>query len=332
MPTHTPTKTTRRDLYAEVTDKLIAAIEADPADPKMPWRRSNAPLWRPLNAVTQKPYRGINVLMLWGAAETQCTAESQPLDTNLWATYNQWLEIGAQVKKGEKASQIIKYGEYEVVPDGSDADDDGKRLYLKSYSVFNARQVEGFIIPDAPEALPPLQRIALAEAFVANTKALIVEGGERAFYQPSNDTIHMPDDTLFTGTADDGSDRAQSYAAVKLHETIHWTSIETRCDRQLGKRFGDGAYAAEELVAEIGAAFLCADLGITQDVRADHAQYLAHWLRLLKGDSKAIFTVAAAAERAVEFLKGLQPAAPAPDRPTTPDAPPDPSPTPEGPA
>jgi len=301
--------TPRRDLYAEVTQKLVAAIEANPGDVKMPWRRtSGQALWRPTNALTGKHYRGINVVMLWGAAETQVTAEGRPLDSNQWATYAQWQEIGAQVRKGEKSSLIVKYGEYEVATEPSDsgkADDDGRRLYLKAYNVFNAAQVDNFALPEAPPPLGPLERIQAAETFVANTGATIVEGGERACYVPSRDEIHMPDEALFTGT--ETMSRAESYAAVKLHEALHWTSHASRLNRELGKRFGDHQYAAEELIAEIGSALICAELGVSQDVRADHAQYLAHWLQIMKADAKAIFTAAAAAERAADFLKGLQP-------------------------
>jgi hypothetical protein len=193
---------------------------------------------------------------------------------------------------------------------------DGKRLYLRGYNVFNANQVDGYTPAAAPEPLPPVERIAIAEAYFAATGATFVYGGERAFYRPATDTIQMPDDTLWTGTAT--MTAAESHAAVKAHELVHWSGHPSRCDRQLANRFGDKAYCAEELVAEIGSCLLAAKLGITADVRPDHAQYLALYLELMKADSKAIFTAAAAAQRAIEFLDGLQPSAPAPDRP--PDA------------
>ena len=292
-----------RDLYAEITQKLVAQIEADPGKPKMPWRRSDAPLWLPVNALTQRPYRGINVVALWAAAEHAA------FGSNVWATYKQWQELGAQVRKGETSSLIVKYGEYEVEPDAEAENDDGKRLYLRAYNVFNARQVDGYALPEAPPDLGPVARIAHVEAFVANTGARIEVGGDRAFYRPSTDTIHMPDEGLFTGT--DSMDRHQAFLAVECHELTHWTSHPSRLDRQLGKRFADKQYAAEELVAEIASAMLCASLGITQDVRPDHAQYLAHWVAIMKSDSKAVFTAAAAAARAVDYLESLQPPEPA---------------------
>jgi antirestriction protein ArdC len=162
----------------------------------------------------------------------------------------------------------------------------------------------GYTPPPSPEPLGPIERILEADHFFANTRAKIVHGGEEAFYRPSTDTIHMPDERLFTGT--DTMTRSEAYFAVLGHEHIHWAGHSSRLDRNLTKRFGKADRAAEELVAEIGAAFLCAELGITQTVRPDHAQYLASWLQLLKHDPKAIFTAAARASEAVNYLKGLQ--------------------------
>lgn len=295
----------RRDLYAEVTLKLIAQIEREPGDPQMPWRRTGGrPLWMPSNAATEQLYRGINVLMLWATAEEKGYA--QPI----FATYKQWQELGAQVRGGEKAAMIIKYGEYEIgeerrAKDNVADDDDGRRLYIRGYSVFNVAQVDGFTLPDAPERLGPVERIERAHQFMANTKAIVQIGGERAFYSPSRDIIQMPDEGLFTGT--DSMNRAEAWHATEAHEGIHWTSHASRLNRELGKRFGDDQYIAEELIAEVGAAMVCARLEITQDVRPDHAQYLAHWLKLMKSDPKAIFTAAAAASRAVDYLVSLQP-------------------------
>jgi len=296
----------RRDLYFEVTAALLTQIERNPGEPKLPWRRiGGRPLWMPENALTKARYRGINVVTLWG------TAEERGFALPVFATYRQWQELGAQVRKGEKSALVIKYGEYEVEPKESDGADDGKRVYAKAAYVFNCAQVDGYPMPKAPEPLGPIERIERARQFIENTKAHIEIGGDRAFYRPSTDTIQMPDENLFTGT--DSLSRSESWHAVEAHETIHWTSAPHRFDRQLGKRFGDDQYAAEELVAEIGSAMLCAHLEITQDVRPDHAQYLAHWLKIMKGNSRAIFTAAAKASQAVEYLMGLQPDRPAAD-------------------
>lgn len=288
----------RRDIHAEITGQLIAAIEADPGTPRMPWRRGSAPLFMPVNALTEKPYNGINIVSLWVAAETR--GHSSPV----WATYRQWTELGAQVRKGETSSLVVFYKEYETEPAPENADHDGKRRVARASHVFNAGQVDGYAMPDAPQPLGPIERLEAVDRFVTATGARIEHGGERAYYRPSTDHIQMPDEALFCGT--DTMSRNEAYYAVLTHELTHWSGAPARLCREMGKRFGDDAYAAEELVAEIASAFLCSELGITQDTRADHAQYLAHWLKLLKTDNRAIFTAAAKASEAVAFLKAQQ--------------------------
>jgi antirestriction protein ArdC len=290
----------RRDIHAEITGKLIAAIEADPGKLTMPWRRSASPLFMPSNALTGNAYNGINIVSLWVAAE--CLGYSAPI----WATYRQWSELGCQVRKGEKSSLVVFYKEYESEPDPQNADDDGKRRVARASYVFNASQVDGYTLPEAPQPLGPVERLETVDHFIAASGAHIEHGGDRAFYRPSTDHIQMPDEGLFCGT--DTMSRGEAYYAVLTHELTHWTAAPTRLGRELGKRFGDAAYAAEELVAEIASAFLCAELGITQDTRADHAQYLAQWLKLMKDDSRAIFAAAVKASEAVAYLKKLQPA------------------------
>lgn len=288
----------RRDIYADITNKLIAAIEADPGKPSMPWRRSAGPLFMPVNALTEKAYNGINVVSLW------VSAEAQGYGTPIWATYKQWQQLDCQVRKGERSSLVVFYKEYETEPSPDDADDTGKRRVARASWVFNAAQVDGYTAPGAPEPLGAVERLASVDAFVTATGAAVQHGGERAFFRPSTDHIQMPDEALFCGT--DTMNRSESYYAALVHELTHWSGAKPRLNREFGKRFGDDAYAAEELVAEIGSAFLCAELGITQDTRADHAQYLAQWLRLMKSDSRAVFTAAAKASEAAAYLKGLQ--------------------------
>ena len=297
--TKTPLSSPRRDLHAEITNRIIAAIEADPGKPQMPWRKAGAPLWLPENALSKNTYNGINVINLWVAAE------ARGFTSPIWATYRQWAELGAQVRKGAKSELVIFYKEFQAQPDPETADDDGKRRVARASYVFNAADVDGFEAPDAPERLGPIARMAAADCFIGATGARIEHGGERAFYRPSTDTIQMPDEALFTGT--DTMTREESYYAVLLHELTHWTLPKHRCDRDLSKRFDKCEIAAEELVAEIGSALLSAETGITQDTRLDHAQYIANWLELLKRDPKAIFTAAAKASQAVAFLKSLQP-------------------------
>ena len=288
----------RLDIHAEITNKLIKAIDANPGEPVMPWRKSGKPLWLPANALTGNRYNGINIVSLWVAAETAGYAEP------LWATYRQWQQLDAQVRRGERASPVVFYKRYDTDPDPDDPEDDGKRRVARASWVFNCAQVEGYTPPPQPEPLGPIQRIFDADRFFAAVGARIVHGGQEAYYRPSTDTIHMPDENLFTGTTT--MTRSEAYFAVLAHEHIHYTGHESRLDRNLAKRFGKAEVAAEELVAEVGAAILCAELGITQDVRADHAQYLAHWLQLLKDDPKAIFAAAARAAEAVNYLHALQ--------------------------
>lgn len=297
MTIQSKNNTERRDIHAEITAKLVTAIEANPERPSLPWRRSSAPLFMPENAVTKKLYNGINVVSLWVSAEAQGFAAP------VWATYRQWAEIGAQVRKGEKSSLVIFYKQYETEPDAAREDDDGKRRVARASYVFNASQVDGFTLPDAPKPLGPVERIEAADRFVRSTGARIEHGGDRAFYRPSTDHIQMPDEDRFCGT--DTMTRSEGYYATLAHECLHWSGSEKRLARQFGKRFGDAAYAAEELVAEIGSAFLCAEFGITQDTRPDHAQYLAQWMKLLKDDSRAIFHAAAKASEAVAYLKAI---------------------------
>jgi antirestriction protein ArdC len=292
-------QTSRRDLHAEITNKLIAAIEADPGQPSLPWRRAGGALHLPKNALTGKAYNGINILNLWVAAE------SRGFVAPIWGTYRQWAELGAQVRRGEKSSLVVFYKEFETDPDPEDADDNGKRRMARASFVFNASQVDGFELPEAPQSLGPVERIERADRFVAATDAMICHGGDRAFYAHTTDRIQMPDQGLFTGTTT--MSRSEGYYATLVHELVHWSGAKHRLAREMGKRFGDEAYAAEELVAEIGAAFLCAELGITQEVRPDHAQYLANWLKLLKNDSRAIFFAAARASEATAFLRNANP-------------------------
>jgi len=171
---------------------------------------------------------------------------------------------------------------------------------MKGYTVFNVEQIDGlpsrYTVP-AESAREPLKLIEEAETFFAQTGAVFRHGGSRAFYATSQDVIQLPPAEAFRD--------AESYAAIKAHELVHWTGHASRMEREFGKRFGDKAYAFEELVAELGAAFLCADLGVTLEPREDHAAYLASWLEVLKEDRRAIFSAAAHAQRAADFLHRL---------------------------
>lgn len=287
--------TERFDIHQHITNQIIAAIERGAGDFQLPWH-SKGSITRPVNVASKKHYRGVNIVALWAASEQSGYTSA------LWGTYRQWAEAGAQVRKGEKSSYVVFYKELEFAKsDGADSDEPETRLFARATPVFSAEQVDGLELPESP-AGEPVEPIDAADALVQATGAIIHHGGSRAYYRPSTDSIQLPLKSDFLGTST--STAQEAYYSTLLHELTHWSSAAHRCDRQLGKRFGDDAYAMEELVAELGAAFLCADLGITQEPRVDHAQYLASWLGVLKADKRALFTAASAASKAADFLKG----------------------------
>jgi antirestriction protein ArdC len=295
------TNPARADIYRTITDKIIAAIEGNPGEPVMPWHRGSFRPVIPTNAATGNDYRGVNILSLW------ITALERGYDSGTFATYKQWAALGAQIRKGETASPIVFYREFEKArdtgsPDG-DADPETIRM-ARGYWVFAAEQVDGYALPSG---LPPnpIQRLAVADTYVASTGAKIVIDGRHACYRPSTDTIHMPDEARFFDT--DGLTRSEAFHQTVHHELAHWTSAETRLNRQLGKRFGDDAYCAEEVIAETAACFIGARLGIAPEPHPDHARYIAHWLKVMKADSRAMFAAAAKAQEAVAYLDSLQP-------------------------
>ena len=301
--THWPTKrnvnimTTRFDIHQHITDQIVRAIENGAGEFRLPWHRTAGNIMRPVNVASKQRYRGVNVLTLW------TTGDAMGYSSGAWGTYRQWTEIGAQVRKGEKAAYIVFYKEIELasVDEGAEPE---TRLFARATPVFAAEQVDGYQAPALEQPTATLTPIEQAEAFVAKTGAPIQHGGNRAFYRPSTDSIHLPPREAFIGSAT--STPAEAYYSTLLHELTHFTGHETRCNRQFAKQFGDDAYAVEELVAELGAAFLCADLGISDEPRADHAQYLDHWLAVMKAEKKAIFTAASKASEAVAFLTALQ--------------------------
>lgn len=282
----------RIDVYARVTAKIIADLEQGVRTWQRPWSADNAAgnIIRPLRA-NGLPYRGVNELLLWSEAL------DKGFNAPMWMTYKQATTLGAQVRKGEHGSLVV----YADRITKTETDDHGKDVereipFMKGYTVFNVEQIDGlpahYTVKDEPAQ--PVARIDQAEAFFTATGATIRHGGNKAFYAPSLDFVQMPPRESFRD--------AESYCATLVHELTHWTSHPSRLARELGKRFGDQAYAAEELIAEMGAAFLCADLGITPEVRDDHAAYLAHWLKVLKANNRAIFTAASQAQRAADFL------------------------------
>jgi len=288
----------KRNSYQVITDTILAALEnCGPCE--RPWIGPS--LTMPLNAVTGHEYRGSNVLMLW------ISAQEAGYTQNAWATFKQWKERGASVRKGEKGTPIIWFSMLERKGDdaGDSTGEDDRRIPCAKLSwAFNVAQVDGYEGETAPtpeeNRVSPIEQ---AEDLIRASGAKIIHEGASAFYRRSSDTIHMPPQHLFVGTST--SSPTEAYYGVKLHELTHWTA--PRLDREFGKRFGDDAYAAEELVAELGAAFLCAKLGISAEPRADHASYLATWIKVLKNDPRAFITAASKAAQACDFLQGRGP-------------------------
>jgi antirestriction protein ArdC len=293
-----PDTSIRQDVYTRVTAKIIADLERGVRTWMKPWSGDKATgrVALPLrhNAV---PYRGVNILLLWSEALERGYSCSR------WMTYRQAGELGAHVRKGERGSLVVFADRFTKTEENETGEEIERQIpYMKGYTVFNVEQIEG--LPeshyDRPSASAErMQLIERAERFFRVTGATFQHGGNKAFYAPGPDVIQLPVPEAFVD--------AQSYAAVKAHELTHWTKHESRLARDFGrKRWGDEGYAREELVAELGASFLCSTLGITPEVREDHAAYLGHWLSILKDDKRAIFSAAAHAQRACDYLHSLQ--------------------------
>lgn len=284
MPTQ-PKTTTNVDKCASVTERIIEQLEAGVAPWVRPWTTTGASDL-PVNVSSNQPYRGANVVQLWMAQ----TAFGYP--TAEWVTFKQAISLGGSVRKGEHGTPVFYVSAFESKTE-TDRNGDPRRIpFLKAYTVFNVAQCDGLPARVAPALRTENERLADVEAYVSAIGADIREGGDRAFYSPSLDFIGMPALAQFSDAA--------AYYGTKLHELGHWTGAEKRLARTFGKRFGDNAYAFEELVAELTAAFLCAELGIAG--RLQHPEYIAHWLGILKGDAKAIWTAGARAADAVRYL------------------------------
>jgi len=289
-----------RDVYSRITNKIIADLEQGVRPWMKPWNAEHAAgrITRPLrhNGI---PYKGINVVMLWSASVAKGYA------CPIWLTFKQALELGGHVRKGE-TGELVVYADRitRTETDEKGAETEREIPFLKGYTVFNAEQCDGLPAhytakAEAP-ALTPLQRIEAADRFFAATGIEVRHGGTRAYYAEGPDYVQMPPFETFRD--------AESHAATLAHECTHATKHEKRLARDLGRvRHGDEGYAREELVAELGSAFLCADLGITPEVRDDHAAYIASWLKVLKDDKRFIFTAAGHAQRAADYLHSMQP-------------------------
>lgn len=284
----------KRDLYSDVTGRILAELEAGAAPWVKPWSATPGQNV-PCNAVTNRPYSGCNVVLLW-------MAQALGYRTPRYLTFKQAQELGGSVRKGQHGYTVVFVKRLQV-PDreGSEAGQDVTRIVpmMRAYTVFNVEQCEG--LPPSALAIDPIKprntdgRDVTIDEFLATTRADIREGAGEAYYRPGDDCISMPSFHAFKSAA--------AFYGVVFHELGHWTGHKSRLDRDLRGRFGDRAYAAEELVAELCAAFLCAEFSTDGDLR--HAGYIQSWIGLLKADSRAFFTACSKAQAAADYLRGI---------------------------
>ena len=285
----------KNDLYQTVTDKIIRQMQEGVMPWVQPWSTYGHTAALPQNAVSEKAYSGINVLLLWGSAIERGYTSS------FWLTYKQAAALGGNIRKGERGTTVCYASKFipkkEQARASRDGDDARSRAFLKRYSVFNATQCEG--LDDrffSDTELPERKSIERAEALITATEADFRIGGDRAFYVPSQDYVQVPPQPAFRDQV--------NYYGTCFHELGHWTGHTSRLNRDLkgGKR--TSAYAREELVAEIAAAFVCASLSIEPTVR--HADYIGSWIAVLKEDKRSIFRAASAAQKAADYILASQ--------------------------
>lgn len=283
-----PADPARPDLYTRVTQQILVQLEAGVRPWTQPWA-SGRPVTRPLRH-DGTPYSGINILHLWSAGLERGYGSPR------WMTFRQALELGGCVRLGETGSTVV-YANQLV---RTEADDTGEETetripFLKAYTVFNVDQIDGLPPAYRPAEIEPInpdERLATVERFFSATGVRVSHGGAIACYEPAPDRVRMPDFAHFRS--------AETYYSTLGHECVHWTGHASRLARDFSR--SRQAYAREELVAELGAAFLCADLGLALEPREDHAAYLGHWLAVLKADNRFLFRAAAHAQRAVTWL------------------------------
>lgn len=290
-----PNDPARPDIHARITQQIIAQLEAGVRPWTQPWTTGGA-VSRPLRH-DGTPYSGVNILLLWSEAAARGYTRST------WMTFRQALALGGHVRKGERGATVV-YANTVVRNETCDSGEESEHRipFLKAYTVFNLEQIEGLpplYDPSEPVAVNPDSRISRAEVFFAKCQADLRHGGGCAYYAPGPDYVQMPTFETFSS--------AEGYYATLGHEMTHWTRHPARLNRDFGRRHhGDPGYAREELVAELGAAFLCADLGLALEPRDDHAAYIGSWLTILRSDRRFIVSAASHAQRAVEHLHGLQ--------------------------
>jgi antirestriction protein ArdC len=295
-------RTNKQDIYDRITNQIVSHLEKGVRPWVKPWNAEHASgrIRRPLRH-NGKPYSGINVLSLWASAM------AQNFTAPIWMTFKQAMELGAHILKGEKGSLVVYADSIARKETDEKTGDEIEREipFLKGYIVFNVEQIEG--LPEIFHAKPApardsAARIGRAENFFGSMGATIKHSGNRAYYSQELDYVQMPPFEAFRD--------AESYYSTLAHELTHWTKHPQRLDRDFGRK-GDEEYSREELVAELGSAFLCADLELQQEPREENAAYIATWLEVLNNDNRAIFAAAAKAQRAADYLhqKAAQPKA-----------------------
>jgi antirestriction protein ArdC len=287
----------KRDVYAEVSQRILAELERGAAPWVKPWSATPGQNV-PQNAVTSRPYSGCNVILLW-------LARNRGWATPRFLTFKQAIEAGGNVRKGEHGTKVYFVKQLQIKDDGDKEPETRLVPMMREYTVFSVDQCKA--LPDSVRSGKPMRvrnpdtRDSLADEFLHATGADIREGQGEAYFVPSHDFISMPAFEAFKG--------ADHFYNVAFHELTHWTGSKSRLDRDLKHRFGAREYAAEELVAELGAAFLSAEFGFDGDVR--NAGYIATWIDPLRADKRAFFTACSKASKAADYLRGLALAEPA---------------------
>ena len=284
-----------QDLYAETTARIVTALERGAPPWVRPW--SCVVDAMPVNADTRRPYRGINFTIL------SLEAQAHGYGVNRWLTYRHAQELGGNVRKGAAGTPVVYWQlrKIGVVADAFPERDDPPALpskvypLLRAYTVFNVAQIDGLPPAYSESQTPTWEPEARGEELLLMSGARFRQGGARAYYQPGADEIHLPPRAAFVTGA--------GYYNVALHELTHWSGHPSRCHRDLTGRFGDASYAMEELIAEMGAAYLCAHCRLDGELR--HASYLESWIKVLRSDKRAIFTAAAHAQRTADYILKL---------------------------
>ncbi|GGH07548.1 ArdC family protein [Mucilaginibacter phyllosphaerae] len=289
------TKSVFKDVYQMVTNTIIEQLEQGVIPWQQSWNSSGyeLPLSLPANNVTGNYYRGINIVLLWSAAM------KNKFETNEWASFKQWSSKNEFVRKGEKGNMVIYYDTIEKEEDGEIK----KIPFIKASYVFNRCQLNSYEAPAkvSSDSQPALfEKIDPIDAFLENTKAVIETYDGDPCYNFADDKIRVPYADRFVNTTT--CTATEGFYSTMLHELVHWSGAKHRLNRNKGKKFGDQAYAAEELVAEFGAAFLCAGFGIATVEKGDHTGYIDHWLKVLKEDNRCIVSAASEASKAVDYL------------------------------